>query len=58
MPDMSGLELQAELARRKINLPVIFVSGQGMSRWRFRRYGQEQPISSKSYSPAGPCWTA
>ena len=27
MPDMGGLELQQELARRSINLPVIFVSG-------------------------------
>ena len=27
MPDMSGLELQDELLRRQINLPIIFISG-------------------------------
>ena len=27
MPGMSGLELQEELHRREINLPIIFISG-------------------------------
>lgn len=29
MPDMDGLELQAELAKRKIQLPIIFLTGHG-----------------------------
>lgn len=29
MPVMTGLELQAELRRRDINLPVVFLSGEG-----------------------------
>jgi RNA polymerase sigma factor (sigma-70 family) len=29
MTGMSGLELQAELARRDINLPIIFITGHG-----------------------------
>lgn len=29
MPDMSGLELQAELKRREIDLPVIILTGHG-----------------------------
>ena len=29
MPDMSGLELQAELRRREINIPVIILTGHG-----------------------------
>jgi two-component system, LuxR family, response regulator FixJ len=29
MPNMSGLTLQAEIKRRKINLPVIFITGHG-----------------------------
>jgi FixJ family two-component response regulator len=29
MPGMSGLELQEELNRRSVSLPVIFISGQG-----------------------------
>ena len=29
MPGMTGPDLQAELARRKINLPIIFLSGHG-----------------------------
>ena len=29
MPGMSGIELQAELKRRKIDLPVIFLSAHG-----------------------------
>jgi FixJ family two-component response regulator len=28
MPGMNGLELQDELIRRNINLPIIFISGQ------------------------------
>lgn len=31
MPGMSGLELQAELAARRIDLPVIFITGHGDS---------------------------
>ncbi len=29
MPGMSGMELQSELARRAIDIPIIFVSGHG-----------------------------
>jgi len=29
MPNMSGLELQTEIKRRKINLPIIFITGHG-----------------------------
>jgi len=29
MPGMSGLELQRELAARKINLPIVFLTGHG-----------------------------
>ena len=29
MPDMTGLELQAELLRRKIDIPTIFITGHG-----------------------------
>ena len=29
MPDMTGLELQAELAQRQINIPIIFITGHG-----------------------------
>src|SRR5208282_5603097 len=29
MPDMDGLELQQELARRRISLPIIIVTGHG-----------------------------
>lgn len=29
MPDMSGLELQQELNRREIDLPILFLSGHG-----------------------------
>jgi two-component system response regulator FixJ len=29
MPGMSGLELQAELLRRKVTLPIIFITGHG-----------------------------
>lgn len=29
MPGMSGLELQAELKRREISLPIIFITGHG-----------------------------
>jgi len=29
MPDMTGLELQAELARRQISIPIIFITGHG-----------------------------
>jgi two-component system, LuxR family, response regulator TtrR len=29
MPGMSGLELQAELAARKVDLPIVFVTGHG-----------------------------
>ena len=29
MPGMTGPDLQAELARRNINLPIIFLSGHG-----------------------------
>lgn len=29
MPEMSGLELQEELVRRKVMLPIIFISGHG-----------------------------
>lgn len=29
MPDMSGLELQTELARRRIKVPIIFITGHG-----------------------------
>lgn len=29
MPDMSGLEVQAELARRQVSLPIIFLSAYG-----------------------------
>lgn len=29
MPGMDGLELQAELARRKIQIPIIFLTGHG-----------------------------
>lgn len=29
MPDMDGLELQAELQRRRVSLPMVFLSGEG-----------------------------
>jgi len=29
MPGMSGLELQDELVRRDVSLPVIFITGHG-----------------------------
>jgi len=29
MPGMSGLELQAELVTRKVDLPIVFVTGHG-----------------------------
>lgn len=29
MPEMSGLELQAELKRRRISVPIVFLSGEG-----------------------------
>lgn len=29
MPDMNGLELQQEIKRRNVNLPVVFVTGHG-----------------------------
>lgn len=29
MPDMTGLELQDELARRHTNIPIVFLSGEG-----------------------------
>ena len=29
MPEMSGLELQAELNRRRVKMPVVFLSGEG-----------------------------
>ena len=29
MPDMTGLELQAELAQRQITIPIIFITGHG-----------------------------
>ena len=29
MPDMTGLELQTELAQRQINIPIIFITGHG-----------------------------
>ena len=29
MPEMSGLELQEQLRKRKINLPIIFITGHG-----------------------------
>ena len=29
MPEMSGLELQSELNKRRINVPVVFLSGEG-----------------------------
>ena len=29
MPDMSGLDLQAELIKRKVSMPVIFITGHG-----------------------------
>ena len=29
MPGMSGMELQSELLRRQIDIPIIFVSGHG-----------------------------
>ncbi len=29
MPGMSGMELQEELTRRQINIPIIFISGHG-----------------------------
>lgn len=29
MPEMTGLELQAELSRRRIDVPIIFLSGEG-----------------------------
>ena len=33
MPGMSGLELQTELLRREVMLPVIFITGHGISAW-------------------------
>jgi FixJ family two-component response regulator len=29
MPGLNGLELQAELTRRRVHMPIIFISGQG-----------------------------
>jgi len=29
MADMSGLELQAEIAKRKLHIPIVFISGHG-----------------------------
>lgn len=29
MPDMNGLELQAELIRRQVRVPIVFLSGEG-----------------------------
>jgi len=29
MPDMSGLDLQSELIKRKVSIPVIFITGHG-----------------------------
>lgn len=29
MPDMTGLELQTELAQRRIKVPIVFLSGEG-----------------------------
>jgi FixJ family two-component response regulator len=29
LPDMNGMELQQELARRQINIPIIFITGHG-----------------------------
>jgi FixJ family two-component response regulator len=29
MPEMSGLELQEQLKKRKINIPIIFITGHG-----------------------------
>jgi len=36
MPGMSGLELQNELAKREITIPIIFITGQGTESMKMR----------------------
>ena len=37
MPEMTGLELQQEMNRRKIFLPIVFLTGHGSIRHEIRR---------------------
>lgn len=50
MEPLSGLQVQDELMRRGVKLPVIFLSGHGTSRWRWMRCRRARSTSWRSPS--------